>query len=758
MSVSNDRRAKAHAVGLGLPRVEGLSKVSGSCVYTADVKRPNTLWGGFLRSPYPHARILNINASRALKIPGVKAVITGKDVSPRLEGLGLEDMPALAQDRVRYIGEKVAGVAALDKDLAEEAVSLIEVNYEELPAVYEPLEALKPGAPLLHPNYDEYEGMHKEPVLKNVQSVERAGKGDIEIGFGECDKVFDSTFTIPMVHQSFIEPRAGLVEVDSQGRISVWHCHQAPFMVRSKLAAHLDLPEEMIVVHPVSTGGSFGGKLGYDDILCNYYLARASGQPVRVQESYTQELLDGQPRHSAVVVLRTGVKRDGRIWAWDGKVYYNGGAYAARTPRNGLNGTFLLAGCYRTPHVRMEGYSIYTNQVPTGFFRAPGEVQTLFAVESHMDMMAEALGIDAYEFRMINALREGDAKPTDEPLRDPRALDVLRQVAKVSKRRPGPRRRGQGQGRVVTGRGLALGFRHIGTGESSVELFLDPDGTLRLATAVRDVGVGAYTMHRQVAAELLGIEAERVEIDVKGTDTGTYDEGVRGQRGTYIEGQAVVRATHSLIKQLREQAASAWKLDENEVQWETGRAWTRGAKKRSLDLLSIARLTAKSPLRGFGHCKGSRPEVYVFQAMIADVEVDVETGQIRVRQLYFTMDSSRIINPLIHQGQIEGAIIQGTGQSLMEHLVVEDGRVLTLSHGDYKIPTIWDVPPLSTSRVQVYEGPGPFSAKPVAESGIGIVAPAIANAVYNATGVRLMELPITSEKVFRGLGLPLSSP
>ena len=390
--------------------------------------------------------------------------------------------------------------------------------------------------------------------------------------------------------------------------------------MRGKLSALLDLPEERVVVHPISTGGSFGGKLGFEDILCNYYLARAAGRPVRVKESYTEELIDGQPRHAAVMVLRTGVKKDGRIWAWDGEVYYNGGAYAARTPRNGLNGTFLLAGSYRMPHVRMAGYCVYTNQVPTGFFRAPGEVQTLFAVESHVDMIAKALKLDPLEFRLRNSLQEGDPKPTGEPLRSPKGIEVLARVAEIAKWRksqPGVLKNGP---HVQTGRGIAFGYRHIGTGESSAELYLESDGSLRLATAVRDVGVGAYTMHSQVAAETIGVDPEMIQIDVRGTDTGTYDEGVRGQRGTYVEGQAVVSATNSLIELLKKQAAAQWKVGTDRVQWERGRAWLQGNKNKSLGLRDLTKLFKGEPIRGYGHCKGSRPEVYVFQALVADVE------------------------------------------------------------------------------------------------------------------------------------------
>ncbi len=752
MTTSKSQQSRNSIIGNALPRVEGKNKVTGSCMYAGDVSRPGELWGGFLRSPYPHARILHIDVSRAVKLPGVKAVVTGNDVSPHLEGLGLEDMPVMAQDRVRYIGEKVAGVAGIDQDVVEEALGLIKVDYEELPAVFDPLEAVKPEAPVLHPDYDQYVGPHKEAGLKNIQSVERAGQGNIDQGFSESYYTFENTFDTQMVHQAFIEPRNGLVEIDEQDRVSVWHCHQAPFMVRGKLSAHLDLPEERVVVHPISTGGSFGGKLGFEDILCNYYLARAAGRPVRVKESYTEELIDGQPRHAAVMVLRTGVKKDGRIWAWDGEVYYNGGAYAARTPRNGLNGTFLLAGSYRMPHVRMAGYSVYTNQVPTGFFRAPGEVQTLFAVESHVDMIAKALKIDPLEFRLRNSLQEGDPKPTGEPLRSPKGIEVLARVAEIAKWRKSQPGALKNWPHVLTGRGIAFGYRHIGTGESSAELYLESDGSLRLATAVRDVGVGAYTMHSQVAAETIGVDPEMIQIDVRGTDTGTYDEGVRGQRGTYVEGQAVVSATNSLIELLKKQAAAQWKVGTDGVQWERGRAWLQGNKNQSLGLRDLTKLFKGEPIRGYGHCKGSRPEVYVFQALVADVEVDRETGQVRVQKLFFALDSSKVVNPLIHQGQIDGAVIQGIGQSLMEDLVVEDGRVLPLSLGDYKIPNINDISPLFTSLVDGGEGPGPFATKAVAEAGIGIVAPAIANALYNATGVRIMGLPITAQKVFEGLG------
>ena len=571
---------KTTAIGRVLHRVEGQSKVTGTCVYSADIMRPDTLWAGFLRSPYPHARILKIDASRAQKLHGVKVVITGKDVSPRLEGVSLLDKPVLAQERVRFIGEKVAAVAATDKQTAQEALDLIDVEYEELPAVFDPLEAMKADAPLLHPDYASYQGPNKTDGRTNVRSRVQTSKGDVERGFRESDEIFENTFATHAVHQGFIEPRAGLVEIDLQGRIGIWQCHQSPFGIRRWLAEHADIPEEMIVVHPVSTGGSFGGKQGAEDVIVTYYLARAAKRAVKFVESYQEELQDGQPRHASVIKLRTGVKKDGTLWAWDAEVYYNGGAYGARTPQNRMNGTFMAAGTYRTPHVRMTGSIVYTNQVPSGYFRAPGEVQTLFAVESHMDEMARALGLDPLEFRLRNALREGDTKPNGEHIRDLHAIDVLKRVAGLAQWSKGKRKAIENGDGFARGRGIAFADRHIGIGESEADIFVEADGSLRLATSVRDVGVGAYTMHRQVAAEVLGVAPELVQIDVAGTD-GPYDEGVKAQRGTHVEGLAVFNAATSLIDSLRGEAARFWNIELDKVQWQRRPGASQGSEKNS---------------------------------------------------------------------------------------------------------------------------------------------------------------------------------
>ena len=739
-------------IGQPLPRVEGAEKVSGALRYAADSIREGMLWGKVLRSALPHARIVNLDVSRAKKLPGVKAVVTASDVNPRLIGATLQDMPVFARDRVRYVGEEIAAVAAIDADVAEEAVHLIDVEYEELPAVFDPLEAMKPNAPVLHPDYASYRGPRtKMPELKNVQTLVTAGKGDIEKGFADSDRIFEHTFRTQLVHQGYIEPYACTVEVDGEGRVAVWVANQAFFKLRKTLGEYLEIPPQQITIHPSNMGGSFGAKDYLSLTPAAYYLSKQTGHPVRFVKSYTEELTASSPRHPAVVVLRTGVKKDGTIWAWEGKTFYNGGAYGAYkpNPQGSMSGAYMVAGSYNIPHTRLEGYCVYTNQVPCGYFRAPGETQTLFAVESHIDMMAEALGIDPMEFRRLNCLKEGNTRATGESLSDPHCVEVLQRVAKISgwaKKRPKSTDKHH-----LIGRGMALGDRHVGHGDSSFELVLESAGTLRLLSGVGDQGVGAYTMHQQVVSQLLGVDPQSVRIEVKDTSSAPYDQGIKGARGMHIEGQAVVRATESLIETLRTTAASHWGTAVEGISWVNGSALlSDNGRKKRLGLKELAQL-ARQPLKGFGEFTGHKPDVYSFQAVVADVEVDSESGAVRLRYLYFVYDVGTIINPLIHQGQIDGGIVQGLGYALMEEIQLDEGQVTTATLGDYKIPNIRDNIPLTTSLVRGKVGPGPFGAKSVAEAGISVVAPAVANAVYNATGVRITELPITAEKILRGL-------
>ncbi|HEY1266570.1 MAG TPA: xanthine dehydrogenase family protein molybdopterin-binding subunit [Candidatus Binatia bacterium] len=735
-------------IGKPLPRIESEAKVTGARRYTADVIRPGSLWGKIVRSTLPHARILNVDVTKARALTGVKAVITGADIKPHLVGAKLKDLPVLARDRVLYAGQDVAAVAAVDRETADEAAQLIDIEYEELPAVFDPLEALTSEAPLLHPDYDTYEGP-KAVGLKNVQSVVQIAKGDFDRALAECDEVFENVYRTQMAHQAYIEPYACMVDVDVQGRVEIWVADQGFFKLRRELAHYLESSEDDIVVHPSIMGGSFGAKDFLYAVPAAYHLSKFTGKPVRFVRSYAEEFLASAPRHPAVVVLKAGVKKGGILWAWEGKTFYNAGAYAAfrPNPQASMSGAFSIAGCYAIPHTRMTGTCVYTNQLPCGYFRAPGEPQTLFAVESHIDTIAIAMGLDPIEFRCRNVLKQGDTRPTGEPIKNPHGLDVLKRARAVSRWRERRSRPKASNGRIITGRGIALGDRHIGRGESSFIALLQPDGSVKLISGVGDTGVGSYTMHQQVAAERLGVASRHVEIEVQETSTAPFDEGIKATRGVHIEGQAVMRATDALIQNLRAAATAHWRTGLENVSYSRGKVFIQGGKFRgSLTLRELAAFSSE-PIRGFGHYSAAKPNLYSFQAVVAEILIDTQTGQIQLPKAHFILDVGTIINPLIHQGQIEGAFIQGLGYALTEKMGLDEGRVTTLSLGEYKIPSICDIPRLITSLVRCNEGPGPFGAKAVGQVAISLVAPAVANAVYNATGIRISELPITSEAI-----------
>ncbi|HEY2990739.1 MAG TPA: xanthine dehydrogenase family protein molybdopterin-binding subunit [Candidatus Binatia bacterium] len=742
---------KFKVIGRPLIREDGLGKVDGSARYTADVIRPGTLWGKVLRSPLSHGRILHIDASRAKALAGVKAVITAADVSPNLIGHTFPDSPALARERVRFVGDKVAAVAAVDKDIAEEALALIDVEYEELPAVFDPLEAMQPGAPLIHPDYATYNlPKSRAPQQRNVQNLLTAQKGNLEQGFAESEKIFEHTFRTQMVHQGYIEPNACSVEIDGDGRVLVWAATQSPFSVRDQMAHYLEVPKDRVILHPVVVGGSFGGKDYLSDMPLAYYLSKATGKPVRFVRTYAEELMASSPRHPSIIVLRTGVKKDGRLWARDARVIYNGGAYGAfkPSPPAHMSGGLTMGGAYRVPHTRHESLIVYTNQVPGGYMRASGELQTVFASETHMDMIAHELRIDPLEFRFMNALVEGDSNYAGFEYRDIRCREVLERARKVWKQpKLKPRRPGN-----LIGRGISLACRHIGQGQSEAELLLGNDGNVRLSVGILDVGTGVHVIQKQIVAEILGIGPERVSVEVPDTNHAPYHDGIKGQGATHVIGQGVARATAALIESLKARAAIHWEVEPAEVEWRDGGVRLLNGKQR-MNLEQLAALAPGEPGRGFASYNGrKRPREHIFQAVISDVEVDRDTGQLEVRRMKTFHDVSVVINPLTHQGQIEGGMMQGLGMALCEEVVLDDGRVTTLTLGDYKMLTSRDIPARETTLVSGATcGPGPFNAKPAAEHAITPVPPAVGNAVFNATGVRITELPITAEKIFDGM-------
>ena len=731
-------------VGKPVTREDGPEKVSGGHQYPADVARPGMIFGKVLRSPFPHARIVSIDTSQAEALPGVRAVVTGKDLAGMRVGRYLRDTPPLAEDKVRFVGEKVAAVAADDPDIAEEALLLIEVEYEELSAVFDPLEAMSPGAPIVHegsPTYDSSSGAVQPQG--NVVYHDSWSGGDLDRGFRESDQVFEHTFTTPWVHQGYMEPYSCIVEVEGSGHVQVWANNKQPFRLRWQLSGALELPEDQITVNPTGIGGDFGGKAGAMNVPVAHALAQRSGQPVQMVMSYIEELMAGNPRHPSVITIKTGIKNDGTFWARQVRVVYNGGAYGGFRGSLNLNGGRQAGGGpYRVPNFQIDSHMVYTNNVPCGSYRAPGEPQAVWAVESHTDMIAAAMGIDPYELRLKNVVQEGDVSGTGQTFQHLHGEETLRRAAEAggwNVPKGGPN----------VGRGLALGQRPQGQAVFNAKVRVDKDGRATVLSSVPDTGVGFYTVARQVVAEDLGIPVEHVSVSRLNTGQVEFDTGAGA--GTSVGGaNAALRAAQEVRQKLTGLAAEFYGWAEERIVFRQGRVMVEGDPENGVPIGELAARSVAAlgaPIMGDVTTEAEDPAVTSFCAQVVEVEVDPETGQIKVSRIVTSHDVGTIYNPLGHQGQIDGAVIQGLGYALMEELLSEDGRISTLSLGDVKIPAIADVPELVTVLVESTDGNGPYQGKSIGENPISPVAPAIANAVFDAVGVRITDLPVTAEKV-----------
>lgn len=694
-------------------RVEGRDKVTGAAKYAADFSRPGMLHAAFVGSPYAHALVRSVDVAAARAIPGVRAVLVGADLRPARFGRRLQDWPVLAWDRVRFIGDRVAAVAADTLEAAEEAARLVEIEYEELPAVFDAEAALATDAPILHPDAAEYpivtrrgEEVRRAPVPHpNVQGHELHEHGDLAAGFARSARVFEHSFTVPPVHHAYIEPRAALVWIEGE-TTHVITTNKAPFSLREQLALTVGLPQERIVVHTPHVGGDFGGKGLSLDEHALVFLARATGRPVRSALRYADELQISNTRHGAVIRLRTGVSGDGRITAHEARVIFDGGAYAAGKPVNSLmpgDAMLTLAG-YHIPAARVDVSTVYTNHLPAGHDRAPGQPQNSFAAESHLDLIAKDMRIDPLEIRERNAIHAGQIDVHGDLWHEseaPRVLATLRGESRWGSPLP----RGHG-------RGVALGVRHVGRGKTSLEVTLEKDGGVVVRTGVTDQGGGALTMIGRVIARELDLAPERIRVEQVDTASSPQDPGVGGSRVTPVHGNAALDGARKIKAALAE------------------------GKKAPITVMGTAEQTA--------HVFGS-------YAFAIEVRVDAETGAFTIVDAALVADVGTVINPVAVRGQLEGGFVFGLGQAVMEELVIEDGRVVTANLGDYKIPTIADVPALRLVLLTGATGPGPFGAKSVGELANPAVPAAVANAVADACGARMFSLPITAEKVLSAL-------
>lgn len=738
-------------------RIEGLGKVTGATRYAADHQRPGTLHAAFLVSPHPHALVRSVDATVARSMPGVHAVLTGADVRGVRYGRRLLDRPLLAWDRVRFVGDRLAAVAAESVEQAEAAVARIDVVLEELPALLDADLARDADAPVLHEGAAEYTylgGVRPPTNHPNVQGglQVRRGADDIDAVFASAARVIEQRFDTPRQHHGYLEPHATLVWIDDDGIVRVVSTNKAPFNLRDQFVAAFGLLPEQVDIQSGAIGGDFGGK-GYaiDEFAC-FALARATGRPVRAVMSYATEIGAMNTRHAAVMRLRSALDDAGRMVAHTADILLDGGAYAAAKPlpHLSLSGSTATIVPYRVPNVHIASTTVYTNGIPGGHMRAPGEVQALFAGESHVDSIARTLGEDPLDFRLRHVVEQGEVSGTGILFREARGREVLETVRReMDWDRPrGPDR----------GLGVALGARHVGAGKLPLRLRVRRDGAVEILTGLPDQGSGSYTVMRRVLATAASIDPERVRVIHQGTLDSPRDPGVGGARVTHLASRASEALGTSLREWLDERlpkvvpdAGPTFVLrDDRLVDDATGR-----------DILGfgdlVGRLVGDEPLELTATYDGTEghgpddPIDYDFAACAVDVSVDRETGQVCVTDALLVVDRGTVINPIAHRGQLVGGFAFGYGAARMEGLAVEDGVVLTLSLADMKIPTAADMPPLRIVELPTTIGPGAYGAKAAGELTNAPIAPAIANAIADAVGVRITELPITAERVLAAL-------
>src|SRR5215467_15153063 len=731
-------------VGRPTPRVEGELKVTGKALYSADLNLPDTLWGKVLRSPIPYGRIKSIDVSKAWQVPGVKAVITGQDVTGLRIGRCIYDTPVLADGVVRFICEKVAAVAAETEEAAEKALDLIEVEYDELEPLFDPVQAAKPDAPVLHPDLLSYKGL-PVPVekLSNVFAYIKWGKGDIIAGFKQADLIVENTFTTQVTHQSYLEPHACVVKADPSGGAEVWSCSKTPFAVRTQLSNCIGVPKEKLIFHPVHIGGDFGGKGGFMDVATCYFLSLKSGQPVKMVMDYSEELVAGNPRHPSIIKVKTGVKKNGTIVAHHLDFVFDSGGYASMKPAGYLIGASTCAGPYKIANCLIEERMVYTNKIPCGHMRAPGDPQGFFANESQMDIVARKLGMDPAEFKRKNMLQDGDETPTGGHISHIRGVEALNKAMELSgykKAKP-----------KNVGRGLSFSEWSPSGGEGNVFVKIDDDGKVKVSSPVVDQGAGVLTVIVECVGQELGVPADDIELQQLDSTAVPSDGGVGGSRATRVYGNAAYEAGVSARNELFNVVAQRMEMKPEELSLGDGFVVHKPTKRR-MRFAEVVKAKG-SPISVKGYYKSSeKAHDASVSAQIAEVQIDPETGQVTLRKMISAHTTGKVINPLMHQGQIDGGVVFGLGYALQEEVIFDGGKILTTNFGEFKIPNIRDIPPLKTAVMEsVPHGPGPYNSLAIGEVANVPVAAAVANAVEDACGVRITDLPVTAEKVYAAL-------
>ncbi|MFH0941169.1 MAG: molybdopterin cofactor-binding domain-containing protein [Candidatus Omnitrophota bacterium] len=757
-------------VGKSVPRIDARKKATGEAVYAFDLRLPGMLVGKMLRSPHPHARILSIDTSKAEKLEGVAAVITAEDTFKIKFGSNefffpnTVDQMALESEKVRYIGDEIAAVAAVDEETAQKALSLISVKYECLPAVFDAVLAMKPGAPQIH------NAMNNIGVMMPVQF------GDADKGLKESDYVREDVFVLQSAAHCALEPHVSIGQYEVSGdRITLWTSTQAPFKVREALSKTLRMAEADIRVVKLNVGGGFGGKLEMlpMDFAACLLSKKSGGLPVKICCTRQEEFSFTRRKHPMIYKLKSGVKRDGTLMAITGEVIADGGAYCSYGPTVIAAAIMRIFMVYKITNIRIMGFRVYTNNPICGAIRGFGGVQSGFAIESHMDMLARGIGMDPVEFRLKNATDSNMTTINKLILSSNGLKDCIKKAADVSNWKDKYNRKDDKRGDVARGIGMAvaadvMGSKMYKAHESAGSIIkVEEDGSVYLFTGAADTGQGSDTAMAQIAAQELGVAYERVRVKAADTEITPFDTGSFASRVTFISGNATKNAATDAKRQILEVVASELKLEKDALDIRDEQVVKKqdGSFVMSFDraiqlchsfnyghlIIGRGSYNPKTTPIDFRTGEGNVSGSYGFEAQVAEVEVNKKTGQVKVIKMYDVHDIGYPINPASVHGQIEGSIIMGIGYTLHEDLKFNEGRVVNPSFSKYRIPRATDITPIESIFIETNDPQGPFGAKGMGEASLLPTAAAIANAIHDAIGVQIKDLPITPQKVLKAI-------
>ncbi len=794
--------AENFAVGKNINNRDAFEIVTGKAKYCIDMEIPGMLYGKLLRSTKAHARILNIDTSEAEKLPGVRCVITGKDVPVKKYGEVICDKHVLAHSVVRFIGDPFAAVAAETIDIANEALDLIKVKYEELPAIFDPEEAwVNNPKVVLHPELFDYElgpvaaapdqRITFVPDRPNVCKHYKVRHGDIEKGFREADEIIENRFSTARIQACAMEPHGCIALFDPDGKLTIYSGRQLLFFSKKHLCGALDLPPSKVrLISSMHIGGSYGSKSIFAVEPIAAILAQKTGRPVKITLTREEVFENGGSRIPMVIYLRDGVKRDGTIVAREAKVILNAGAYAVLAPVLATNLTYAFAGTYRVPNMNIGAYAVYTNEPEAISFRGFASSQPIWAVETQMDMLAEKLGISAVDIRRKNILDEGEENAHGEYMHSIGAKQCLEKVVQEMDRSqkvvnvPGDWR---------VGWGLAVGNKYCFPGVTSLGwVKVHEDGVIELRHSADNFGQGVHNIMAQIAAEVFNMSVDRVKVSWGDTDNVPFSTGTISQSSTYNIGKTVLLAALDAKNQVLKRAAQKLGVPVEVLETKEGIVYVKTDLSKTIKITDLFKNTASgSYVEEVGEIVGKaiwvqpgaapdpetgqidlalakkglrRASFYGYAAQAAEVMVNIETGQVKVTKLILACDMGRPINPKLCEGQMEGGLVMSLGSALLEQMVMAEGKVVNSNLHDYKIPAMCSIPSRENMKVLFAPVPhkeGPYGAKGMGETVMTTGAPAIGNAVYNAIGVRIKDLPITQEKILKSIkekGLNKSRP